>query len=38
MTAAFLRQRRLIASQNGDAYRISRAGRLAVRAQPDNRS
>jgi uncharacterized protein len=33
-----LRQRRLITSQNGGPYRISRAGRLAVRAQPDNRS
>ncbi len=35
---ARLRQRGFIASQNGAAYRISRAGRLAVRAQPDNRS
>jgi uncharacterized protein len=33
-----LRQRGFIASQNGAAYRISRAGRLAVRAQPDNRA
>ncbi len=35
---ACLRQRGFIASQNGAACRISRAGRQAVRAQPDNRS
>ena len=35
---ARLRQRGFIASQNGAACRISRAGRLAVRAQPGNRS
>jgi uncharacterized protein len=33
-----LRQRRLIALQNGAPYRISPAGRRSVRAQPDNRS
>ncbi|NKX46369.1 YjhX family toxin [Roseicyclus persicicus] len=32
-----LRARRLIHSAGGRPYRISRAGRLAVRAQPDNR-
>ncbi|QYK42773.1 MAG: hypothetical protein KF887_06625 [Paracoccaceae bacterium] len=31
-----LRARRLIESRNGGPYRISRSGRLAVRAQPDN--
>ena len=35
---ARLRQRGFIGSQNGAAYRISRAGRMAVPAQPDNRS
>lgn len=31
-----LRKRRLVESSAGGPYRISRAGRLAVRAQPDN--
>ena len=31
-----LRRRRLIASSGGGPYRISRLGRLSVRAQPDN--
>lgn len=34
---ARLRRRRLIESRNGEPYRISLAGRRAVRAQPDNR-
>ena len=34
---ARLRRRRLIESRNGDPYRISLAGRRAVRSQPDNR-
>lgn len=34
---ARLRRRRLIASQGGGPYRITRAGLLAVRAQLDNR-
>lgn len=34
---ARLRRRGLIASRAGAPYRISRQGRLAVRAQPDNR-
>lgn len=33
---ARLRRRGLIESRGGGPYRISRAGRLAVRAQPDN--
>lgn len=32
-----LRRRRLIESRSGAPYRISRRGREAVRAQPDNR-
>jgi len=32
-----LRRRGLIASENSAPYRITRAGRLAVRSQPDNR-
>ncbi|MEZ5685530.1 MAG: YjhX family toxin [Paracoccaceae bacterium] len=32
-----LRRRRLIESRGGAPYRISRRGREAVRAQPDNR-
>lgn len=32
-----LKARRLIESRGGGSYRISYAGRLAVRAQPDNR-
>lgn len=32
-----LRRRRLIASQGGGPYCITRQGLLAVRAQPDNR-
>lgn len=35
---ARLRRRRLIRSEGGGPYRISREGRLAVRAQPDNRA
>ncbi|MFP5480690.1 MAG: YjhX family toxin [Alphaproteobacteria bacterium] len=31
-----LRQKRLIASEGGGPYRISRLGRLSVRAQLDN--
>ncbi len=31
-----LRLRGLVESRSGGPYRISRAGRLAVRAQPDN--
>lgn len=34
---AALRRKGLIASQGGQPYRITRAGRLAVRAQLDNR-
>lgn len=33
-----LKKRRLIASERGGPYRITREGRLAVRAQPDNRA
>ena len=32
-----LRRRRLIRSQGGAPYRVTRAGVAAVRAQPDNR-
>jgi uncharacterized protein YjhX (UPF0386 family) len=32
-----LRRKRLIASEGGSPYRISRLGRLSVRAQADNR-
>ena len=32
-----LRKKRLIESQNGAAYRISRLGRVSVRPQLDNR-
>ena len=35
---ARLRRRRLIRSEGGAPYRISREGRLAVRSQPDNRA
>jgi uncharacterized protein YjhX (UPF0386 family) len=31
-----LRRKGLIASEGGGPYRITRAGRLSVRAQPDN--
>ena len=31
-----LRRKRLIASEGGGAYRITRLGRISVRAQPDN--
>ncbi len=34
---AALRRKGLIASQDGQPYRISRLGRMAVRARPDNR-
>jgi uncharacterized protein YjhX (UPF0386 family) len=37
-TFAQLKRRRLIASADGGPYRITRAGREAVRSQPDNRS
>lgn len=33
-----LRKRRLIASEAGAPYRITYAGRVSVRAQPDNRA
>lgn len=33
-----LKKRRLIASEGGGPYRITRDGRLAVRAEPDNRA
>lgn len=33
-----LKKRRLIASEAGGPYRITREGRLAVRSQPDNRA
>jgi uncharacterized protein YjhX (UPF0386 family) len=33
-----LRKRRLVASSDGGPYRATYAGRLAVRAQPDNRA
>ena len=33
-----LRRKRLIASSGGDPYRITRLGRLCVRAQLDNRA
>lgn len=32
-----LKRRRLVESRNGAPYRVSLAGRLAVRSQPDNR-
>jgi len=32
-----LKSKRLIESNNGNPYRISRYGRLAVRSRPDNR-
>jgi uncharacterized protein YjhX (UPF0386 family) len=32
-----LKRKRLIASREGAPYRITREGRLAVRARPDNR-
>jgi hypothetical protein len=35
---ARLKKRRLIASEGGGPYRITHAGRLAVRSQPDNRA
>lgn len=34
---AALRRRRLVESRDGAPYRISKRGRAAVRAQPDNR-
>lgn len=37
LTFRRLRQRRLVASRNGDPYRITRRGLYAVRAQLDNR-
>jgi uncharacterized protein YjhX (UPF0386 family) len=35
---ARLRRRGLVASTGGGPYRITHAGRLAVRSQPDNRA
>lgn len=35
---ARLRRKRLIASESSRPYRISKAGRRAVRSQPDNRT